>query len=116
MTQQGTSPHQQVVDQAAQQAKQATPVALASLLQLSSRLNSVLDERQYLVVKLVAQHIAQEALGIARQVGASSLGRGLQVGARVDSPQDLQVVPELSNQRILFVGVVLWLNLQGVNC
>ena len=64
------------------------------------------------MVKLVAEHIAQEALGIAGQVATSSLGRGLQVSPRVDCPQDLQVVPELSNQGILLVGVVLWLNLQ----
>ena len=78
---QGTvSPTQEVIS-SEQQIKQAAPVALASLLQLSTRLNGVLNERQYLVVKLVAENIAQEALGIARQVATSSLGRGLQVGA-----------------------------------
>ena len=59
----------------------AQPVALASLLQLSAGLHSVLYERQYLIVKLVAQHIAQEALGIAGEVPPGSLSRGLQVSA-----------------------------------
>ena len=41
------------------QAKQgAPPVALASLLQLSACLHSVLYEGEYLVVKVVAQHVA----------------------------------------------------------
>lgn len=59
----------------------AQPVALASLLQLSACLHSVLDEGEYLVVKLVAQHVAQEALGIAGEISPGCLSRGLQVSA-----------------------------------
>lgn len=55
-------------------ASKCLPVALDALLQLSSGFNTILNEWQDLAVLLVAEHIAQVALGIARQGSPCGLG------------------------------------------